>query len=267
MLVALALMALFAVAATDLLAGLLRTESTLQKALRTDPEAQRVLQIMTEAIAYTPHLHVPNGRARSSSDVVLSAGLDNDGDGLVDEDPGSSGFAAGRGAPGVDDDGDGAIDESLVADDDEDGVADEDGRNGLDDDGDGSIDEDPGADANGDGRPGVRGIDDDGDGSIDEGGVEDDDEDGLVNEDGWDLRRFRYEASSKGLFEQRPDTGEFLLLDQVEEFTATYLLGAGGEPLVELRLQVARGGADAPIVLTTRVYPANLVARHGTTLP
>jgi len=267
MLVALALMAMFAVAATDLLAGLLRTESSLQKTLRTDPEAQRVLQNMTEAIAYTPHLHVPNGRARSADDLVLSAGVDNDGDGLVDEDPGSSGFAAGRGAPGVDDDGDGATDEAMVADDDEDGVVDEDGRNGLDDDGDGSIDEDPGADANGDGRPGARGIDDDADGSIDDGDVEDDDEDGLVNEDGWDLRRFRYQRSTERLYEQRPGASEFMLLDRVEEFTATYLLGAGGEPLVELRLQVARGDNEAPIVLTTRVYPANQVARHGTTLP
>jgi prepilin-type N-terminal cleavage/methylation domain-containing protein len=267
MLVAIVLIGLFAVAASDLMAGLLRSESVLQKSLRTDPEAQRVLQGMAEAVAYTPHLHVPNGRARVTSDLVLSAGIDNDADGRVDEDPGSSGFAAGRGAPAVDDDGDGSIDESLVADDDEDGVPDDDPRNGRDDDGDGSIDEDPGADANADGRPGARGFDDDGDRIADEGDIEDDDEDGADDEDGWDLRRYRFERATARLFEQRPGDAEFLVLESVEEFTATYLIGAGGEPLVELRLQVARGEPSAPIVLETRVYPANQVARHGTTLP
>ncbi|MEM7411297.1 MAG: prepilin-type N-terminal cleavage/methylation domain-containing protein [Myxococcota bacterium] len=54
-------------------------------------------------------------------------GLDDDGDGSIDEDPPAD--MNGDGAPGVagvDDDGDGSVDEGDVADDDEDGTSDED---------------------------------------------------------------------------------------------------------------------------------------------
>ncbi|MEQ8659393.1 MAG: type II secretion system protein [Gammaproteobacteria bacterium] len=54
-------------------------------------------------------------------------GIDNDGDGAIDEDTGAD--MNGDGAPGVagiDDDGDGSVDEGDPADDDEDGVVDED---------------------------------------------------------------------------------------------------------------------------------------------
>jgi len=54
-------------------------------------------------------------------------GLDNDGDGLVDEDSASDMNGDGEpGIAGVDDDGDGTVDEGDNADDDEDGTADED---------------------------------------------------------------------------------------------------------------------------------------------
>jgi len=59
-------------------------------------------------------------------------GLDNDGDGTIDEDPGddmnNDGYA---GLAGVDDDGNGTIDEAVAADDDEDGSVDEDWYNPL----------------------------------------------------------------------------------------------------------------------------------------
>ncbi len=54
-------------------------------------------------------------------------GLDDDGDGLVDEDPwGDMNGDSCPGTCGVDEDGDGAIDEGTVLDDDEDGLSDED---------------------------------------------------------------------------------------------------------------------------------------------
>jgi hypothetical protein len=74
--------------------------------------------------------------------------FDTDGDGLLDEDPGSAG------EPGIDNDGDGAIDEDPI--------------DGVDNDGDLFIDEDD--------------PDDDGDGLVDEDGA-DDDGDGLIDED------------------------------------------------------------------------------------
>lgn len=54
-------------------------------------------------------------------------GVDNDGDGNVDEDPPADANGDGQpGIAGVDDDGDGSVDEGASSDDDEDGVSDED---------------------------------------------------------------------------------------------------------------------------------------------
>jgi len=98
-------------------------------------------------------------------DTGDTAGVDNDGDGLIDED--------GPDGTWVNDDGDYLINEDDP-DDDCDGVVDEDPVNGVDDDGDFYVDEDP-----------VAGMDEDGDGSIDEDEIDgvDNDGDGLVDED------------------------------------------------------------------------------------
>ncbi|MBU1019338.1 S-layer homology domain-containing protein [Patescibacteria group bacterium] len=116
-------------------------------------------------------------------------GIDNDGDGLIDEDP----------KDGIDNDGDGLIDEDLGdifggIDNDGDGFIDEDGTDDNDNDGDGFMDEDPPGDMNGDGCPGVCNLDDDGD-------AVDADDDGWPTgfEDlyGWDP----FDKSSPFLFE------------------------------------------------------------------
>ncbi len=113
---------------------------------------------------------------------------DDDRDGRIDEDFANDAqhdFLAGIML--IDDDGDGAFDEgSDSADDDEDGVSDEDPLDGIDNDGDGRIDEDPPSDNNGDVCPGLCGVDDDRNGMIDDGGNDDDDEDGSDFEDGYD---------------------------------------------------------------------------------
>jgi len=95
--------------------------------------------------------------------------VDDDGDGLIDEDP----------VELIDNDGDGTFNEDPVdpqIDNDGDGLLNEDPTNNLDDDGDGFIDEDP---------PEL--IDNDKDGLIDEDGPDeqiDNDGDGKLNEDG-----------------------------------------------------------------------------------
>lgn len=111
--------------------------------------------------------------------------IDDDGDGLVDEDlPNDTQHDFANGIMLIDDDGDGSIDEgSGWYDDDEDGVDNEDPIDGIDNDGDGSIDEDPPTDNNADGCAGICGVDDDADGSIDESGSDDDDEQGGGFED------------------------------------------------------------------------------------
>ena len=127
--------------------------------------------------------------------VPISQDLDGDGfsdadedrDGLVDEDTGGDrqlDFASG--IHGVDDDGDGEVDEGSAFawySDDESSTNDDDPINGLDDDDDANLDEDPPEDMNADGCPGICGVDDDRDGQVDEGSNRDDDEDGASNEE------------------------------------------------------------------------------------
>jgi hypothetical protein len=112
--------------------------------------------------------------------------IDNDGDGLINEDPPD---------PQIDNDGDGTLNEDPVdnRDNDGDGLIDEDPPEAFDNDLDGLIDEDgpdPQEDSDGDGRLNEDGLmtdgDNDYDGKIDEdppNGV-DDDGDGLIDEDG-----------------------------------------------------------------------------------
>ena len=114
---------------------------------------------------------------------------DDDGDGLVDEDP----FEF------IDNDGDGLVNEdgpNPQIDNDGDGLFSEDPVNGRDDDGDGLIDEDA-----------SESVDDDLDGLIDEDGPDpqiDNDGDGLLNEDG--LMTFD-DDDGDGLYNEDPING------------------------------------------------------------
>ena len=76
--------------------------------------------------------------------LAVSGNIDNDGDSLIDEDPGDDITDDDEpGIIGIDDDNDGTIDEGDEDDDDEDTVEDEDDIDGIDNDGDGRVDEDP----------------------------------------------------------------------------------------------------------------------------
>jgi hypothetical protein len=266
-LLALMLIAALSVAATELFGSMLRSDRVSRAEVTLAPEAQRVLRRLSDAVRTTSLVAMPNGRVRVASMLVVAAGIDNDGDGRVDEDPGAAMIPTSIGVPGVDDDGDSMVDEAVPGNDDEDSLVNEDPRNGVDDDGDGSIDEDPGADANGDGAPGIVAVDDDHDGLVDEGDPQDDDEDGLINEDGVELRTFAYDSPTRTLRQTEPDGSSFTLLDQVQAFTVTYVTGGGGQPLVEIMIRLQAAPDAVPLVLTTRVYPTNLEARHGRTLP
>ena len=125
--------------------------------------------------------------------VLVGDGEDNDGDGLIDEDP----------EDGIDNDGDGLLDEDLAdpfigIDNDGDGQVDEDGTDDNDADGDLRMDEDPPGDDNGDGCPGICGVDDDND------SVDTDDDGwptGLENLVGWNPEK----KSSPFLFNLRDE--------------------------------------------------------------
>ncbi|MFH1566660.1 MAG: FlgD immunoglobulin-like domain containing protein [Gemmatimonadota bacterium] len=116
--------------------------------------------------------------------------MDEDGDGLIDEDP----------VELIDNDGDGLLNEDPVdpqRDNDGDGQLNEDPIDGLDNDGDGLVDED-----------GVERFDNDRDGLFDEDGPDpqiDNDGDGLVNEDGlWTFTDDDYDGR---LNEDPPEPG------------------------------------------------------------
>lgn len=77
--------------------------------------------------------------------LAISGMIDNDGDGLFDEDPYYDiTWSNKSGIKGIDDNNDGLVDNGFAgADDDEDGVKNEDPVDGVDNDGDGRVDEDP----------------------------------------------------------------------------------------------------------------------------
>ena len=130
-----------------------------------------------------------SGRLELGRSWAVELLADDDGDGLIDEDP----------VDLIDNDDDGSINEDPVdpqVDNDNDGLLNEDEDNNLDDDGDGLIDEDP---------PEL--IDNDLDGLIDEDGPDpqiDNDGDGLLNEDGL---YSRYDDDWDGLLNEDPVNG------------------------------------------------------------
>ncbi|MFA6528686.1 MAG: S-layer homology domain-containing protein, partial [Candidatus Gracilibacteria bacterium] len=142
---------------------------------------------------YTRHL-AKQLFIEAGGSVLDGDGIDNDGDGLIDEDP----------SDGIDNDGDGLLDEDFGdpftgIDNDGDGTIDEDGVTDNDNDGDGKNDEDPIGDLNGDGCPGACGMDDDGD-SVD--GDDDGWPSGLEVMVGWNP----FKKSSPFLFKLRDES-------------------------------------------------------------
>jgi type II secretory pathway pseudopilin PulG len=205
-------------------------------------------------------------------DADGTSDADDDGDGLVDEDPPND--VHHDFYPGImliDDDGDGTVDEgSGWADDDEDGAENEDPVNGIDDDNDGSTDEDSASDMNGDGCPGICGVDDDGDISIDDGSNDDDDEDTGSFDDPYDPVVFHLSGSS--LVQRTPvpwnedgisapdgpvDGRDFIvstIADNVTRFRVERVAGIpGDQELVDITLELTSLDTGEVVSLQTQV--------------
>ena len=250
-------------------------------------ESRYALERMVQAVSRSQRLLVPlaENPATSHSESIRDPGVlavtldpardldadgfpdvDNDRDGLIDEDLGSdASWDLKPGITGIDDDGDGTIDEGSNLDDDEDGNSDEDPFDQSDSDGDGSMDEDPSGDMNGDGDDGIAGFDDDGDGFVDEGSFSiDDDEDGRLDEDWLDVVVF-YQSGAT-ILERTPvpwdETGNGFVtgLDYVERTLAANVLSFtveripapnGGPPLIKVLLTRNDNNGQAYTLATT----------------
>ena len=219
------------------------------------PEGSSTLATAVLAVTLDPTLDVDGDGFADS---------DSDKDGKTDEDPDDDNSVDGKpGIIGIDDDGDGSVDEGsgpdAAKDDDEDGSIDEDIIDGVDNDGDGSVDEDAPKDINDDGRPGISGIDDDGDGTVDEGFKPDDDEDGASDEDWFDPVVFFLDDTT--LLERRPnlnpvdgnDYNEYPIAENVTRFRVERIPQGGSRAvLVDLTLDTT-GPDGKTITLNTRV--------------
>lgn len=236
LLMALAIMGIVSVAAAGLLSSSLQAYGEGRGRFDLQREGLLAMERMTGAVRVSTYLLVPNSHGRIRDVLAVSGLVNDDGDcyfgdplfPMIDEDLASDMNEDGRnGVEDVDDDGDGSTDETGAtlhgADDDEDGVSDEDPLNGIDDDGDGAVDEDLGGDSTDDGAPGHAGIDDDGDGEVDEGSVYDDDEDGTLGEQGLHPVVFELDPSTRTLVEWDTVTGERVVLaSNVEDFEVTF---------------------------------------------
>lgn len=195
LLIVVAIMAIIASAAFTMLSAGLDAQVRYDGRFDLYQEGMRVMERLTDSVRRCTFLEIPNAH-QSVRNILAVSGFDNDDDDYyfnnplfprIDEDPHENmNQDSENGIAGVDDDGDGQVDEATPSglDDDEDGAGNEDPVDGLDNDGDGNVDEDVPTDANNDGGSGIAGIDDNGDGVVDNGiDNNDDDEDGASNED------------------------------------------------------------------------------------
>ncbi len=250
--------------------GLLSSRENRTKSEILD-SANYAMNRIISAVRETDSVLIPTNANAVRDVLAISAMIDNDNDGKIDEDGGSDiGNDGQPGLAGFDDDGDGSIDEGGAGtqfDDDEDGSADEDTLgDGLDNDSDGNYDEEFTADMNSDGCPGVCSQDDDGDGSVDEGSVNDDDEDGSVDEDPVDPLIFY--VSNGALYEKKivwnPPTGTNVITDKklienVSQFRVERLLGVNGKAVVKVRIELS-AGKSGNVVFESEAYPRRMLA-------
>lgn len=212
--------------------------------------------------------------------VTLPAFQDLDGDGFPDADDDRDGRIDedlyndrnndfGPGIYLIDDDGDGLVDENSAwwwDDDEANAVIDEDPIDGIDNDGDNNVDEDPSDDMNADGCPGICGVDDDADGFIDEGNVADDDEDGQNDEDWYNALVFYLD---NGILKQRTPVpwdisgggivgGQDFIVSAIAENVTRLRIErvpgtTGGVQLVDLTLDLTSPETGEMVSLQTRV--------------
>ncbi|HBR97696.1 MAG TPA: hypothetical protein DD979_10015 [Gammaproteobacteria bacterium] len=254
LLISLAIAASLMAGVSTLVGESLQAEVATRHRLDVIRDARFAMQRMTQSIGRTRLLLVPlvenpaTAWSESTRDVLavaLDPTLDRDRDGWadanndkdfqdsnqngirdpgeaerVDEDtPADMTHDGAAGIIGIDDNGDGIVDGVAVADDDEDGVSDEETGVAPDPDNDGSQLEDVSQEGSQDSQPGLAGVDDDEDGSIDEGALADDDEDGTSDEDWVDPVVFYLNGST--LIERTPALSATSGADYVENVVAT----------------------------------------------
>lgn len=236
-------------------------------------EGLSAMERMKEGVKRCTSLHIPNSHSATRDVLAFSGSINDDNDFYfadplfprVDEDLSRDiNNDAMPGITGVDDDGDGLVDEGDVGDDDEDGSIDEDPVDGIDNDGDGSIDEDGTGDLRADTKSGIKDMDDDGDGQVDEHTNPDDDEDGLQNEDSHNYVIYSYSSGTNTLTESVPSTGQStVLLTNITQFQVTYQApDATHGPRVLITLTVTDDDG-ASISFSEYVYPENILQRLG----
>ncbi len=221
-------------------------------------DANYAMNRIINAARETNGVLIPTNANAIRNILAISAMVDNDNDGKVDEDWSSDIGNDGRaGLAGFDDDGDGSIDEGggpVQYDDDEDGSADEDiPKNGLDDEPDGNYDEEFRADMDITGQrcPPVCSKDDDGDGMTEEDPV-----DPLI-----------FYVNNGSLYEKKilwnTATGTSIitdskLIDNVSQFRVERLLGVNGKTLIKIRIELATGKGN--VMLESEAYPRMMPA-------
>ena len=269
LLFATAILGIIAAAALPLLSVLFESHHNGSARFKLYHEGLIAMERMTDGVRRSTYLLIPNAHS-PTRDILAFSGRINDDDDYyfndplfprIDEDTAYDMDEDGDdGIDGIDDDGDGLIDEGFwSSDDDEGSFPDEDPLDGIDNDGDGNIDEDISADSNADGAPGIAGIDDDGDGQIDEGEVWDDDEDGTIAETGLFPVVYRFDSGTHTLRESIPKLGQATdLSSHVTAFQVNY--EAPEKVLITLTLT---GDDGESITFTEYVYPRNTFQKTG----
>ena len=276
LLVSFTIMGIIAVVATPLFSTCLDTYRVAYARSMLYHEGLLAMERMTGGVRRCTYLLIPNSHAPTRNILAISGFFNEDNDYYFDDplfpridedissdmnDDFSSGIA------GIDDDGDGSVDEGSRWDDDEDGSVDNDPIDGIDNQGNGNIDEDCGPDANHDSASGIAGIDDDGDGSVDEGSRWDDDEDGSVDEDPLNPLIYSFDSSTNTLLERFPDTGESVdLSTHVTSFQVTYIYDAPDPEniIILILIELTLTGDDGEVVMFSEyVYPRNTLQKTG----
>lgn len=270
LLISTVIVSMIAVAATSLLSVCLQTHAYGVARSDVYREGLFALERMTGGLRRCNYLFIPNAHAGTRDLLAFSANVNTDsdfyfGDPLfprLNADPRHDMTYDGRpGVRGLDDDGDGSVDEGGSfndEDDDEDSLEDEDPLDGVDNDGDGNVDEDLGGDATGDGAAGIRGMDDDGDGQVDEGSVYDDDEDGVLGETGFIPVVYSWDQGAKTLEESVAAAAANQLASHVTHFEAHYV--QPDRVLVTLTLT---GDDGESLTFSEYAYLRNALQRTG----
>jgi len=273
LLVALTILGLISVAVTAFLSSAIQVQASGSKKSALYREGLLAMDRMTSGVRRCTLLLIPSNHT-PIRDILAFSGVINDDDDYYFNDPlfpridediaADSDFNNFAGIAGLDDDGDSLIDEGGVSDDDEDGVDDEDIGDGIDNDGDGNIDEDAPGDTNNDFKAGIWGMDDDGDGQVDEGNKVDDDEDGVNNEDCFNVVIYSYDNATKTLIESIPFTGESANLStRITFFQVTYEApDATHGPRIQIALTLT-GEDGESVQFVEYAYPRNVLQKTG----